>query len=120
MLKEGDIFEINPGDKVYTEIPQHFIYENREGVWDLDETDVIAKGQWLYLSGNYVVTKTTIDGGGTGHGPHDIYPDGHHVWAEKISNPLVKINFYQSGSFTVMHPDKKAIGRAKIKWIVEE
>ena len=30
--------------------------------------------------GRYVVVKTAFEGGGTGHGPDDAYPDGHHVY----------------------------------------
>lgn len=55
--------------------------------------------------GEYVVIKTAETGGGTGHGPHDVYPDGHNVIAKKLKNgaydPKGKtISFYQSGSFT--------------------
>lgn len=46
------------------------------------------------------VHHTTYDGGGTGHGPHDVYPDGHHVWAEATLNgSVVSFDFYQSGCF---------------------
>lgn len=61
--------------------------------------------------GIYRVTATAMTGGGTGHGPHDIYPDGHQLtlmrerdgvidWSEKPKH------FYQSGCFidSVMLP----------------
>jgi len=32
----------------------------------------------------FLVEKTAFDGGGTGHGPHDIYPDGDHIWIRRL------------------------------------
>ena len=58
-----------------------------------------------YLVGDYRVTKTLYSGGGsqmTMSGHPDDYPDGWRVYAEKIEDPSVKINFYQSGAFTAM------------------
>ena len=59
----------------------------------------LGKGEW-------VVVSTCLTGGGTGHGPHDVYPDGHQltlrllkpdsdqiVWSRKAQQ------FYQSGCF---------------------
>ena len=59
------------------------------------------------LIGEYVVIKTSYEGGGTGHGPGDVYPDGHRVIATKLQNGKWKkegeeISFYQSGCFTAM------------------
>ena len=60
------------------------------------------------FEGTYVVTRTAMSGGGTGHGPHDVYPDGYKVAAIKLSNGEtfnpkgLKISFYQSGCFTAM------------------
>ena len=61
----------------------------------------------------YAVLRTEMTGGGTGHGPHDVYPDGHEVTAVRLSpshRPLKavgrKIKFYQSGCFHgVVDPD---------------
>lgn len=36
-----------------------------------------------------LVVKTKLTGGGTGHGPHDIYPDGHCVWYVQLSQDEV-------------------------------
>jgi hypothetical protein len=54
--------------------------------------------------GEYVVTKTELSGGGSGH--NDTFPDGHHVFCQKLNNGLfdkegLEIHFYQTGSFTV-------------------
>jgi len=65
----------------------------------------------------YVVIDTAFDGGGTGHGPHDIFPNGHHVWAKPLKNDLTydpqarTIDFYQSGCFNGMIPKVKVIGK---------
>jgi hypothetical protein len=54
----------------------------------------------------FVVTGTEMSGGGTGHGPGDIYPDGHGVTAQRITTEGWamgdKVFFRQSGSFTNM------------------
>jgi len=118
MLKEGDIIELKIGHKIYTKIPNHFIYAGGEGDWTLSKTEVVIKKPFDYLAGMYVVYKTCMEGGGTGHGPHDIYPDGHHVFCEKIDNENIKVDFYQSGCFTAMIKDIEPVGKAKKKWIV--
>jgi hypothetical protein len=66
--------------------------------------------------GEYVVVNTALTGGGTGMGPHDIYPDGWHVTAKKLKNGEydndgLTIEFYQSGCFNAMLPDIKPIRR---------
>ena len=54
----------------------------------------------------FVVERTASDGGGTGHGPHDVYPNGHHVWARQLradgsySSKGALGSFYQTGCFT--------------------
>lgn len=50
--------------------------------------------------GEYLVYKTEMNGGSETQG----YPDGWCVYARKIDNPAVKINFYQSGCFTAVIP----------------
>lgn len=116
MLKEGDVIELVAGDKVYADIPEHFVYSNRRGSFTLTHHDVIIGGEFDYLAGRYVVFKTCSDGGGTGHGPHDVYPDGHHVWCERLGDRQTQVDFYQSGSFTAMLPNKTAVGTAVRVW----
>jgi hypothetical protein len=121
MLKEGDIIEIKKGMTVYAEVPLHFLYSNRKGVFDKkDRGDIKIDGQLAYLAGRYVVYKTCTDGGGMGHGPGDIYPDGHHVFCEKLENREHKVDFYQTGCFTVMYPDIKRVGRAEKAWMEKQ
>lgn len=57
--------------------------------------------------GEFLVVKAISDGGGTGMGPHDIYPDGHHVFCKKMGadgtyDNGLEIDFYQTGCFTAM------------------
>jgi len=115
-LKEGDIIVLGPKHSVYTDVPEHFAYSNRRGSWELTHTNVSLDDEFSYLQGEYIVYKTTMDGGGTGHGPHDVYPDGHHVFCEKADDSEVKVDFYQSGAFTAMITDIKPVGKAKRKW----
>jgi hypothetical protein len=118
MLAEGDIVEIKEGMKVYAEVPEHFLYANRRGVFNRTaHGEVQIEGTLAYLAGRYVVYKTAMNGGGTGMGPHDIYPDGHHVYCEKLDDQSQRIDFYQSGAFSAMLPNLKAVGRAQRRWV---
>ena len=61
--------------------------------------------------GLYRVTDISMTGGGTGHGPHDIYPDGHHITLMREIDGVIDWSkkpkrFYQSGCFieSVMLP----------------
>ena len=59
------------------------------------------------FEGEYRVVATAEDGGGTGMGPHDVYPNGHHVFCEKKDDPNIFVDFYQTGCFTAMiEPEK--------------
>lgn len=128
MLKEGDIIELKDGHTVYAKIPAHFAFSNRIGCFDeVVKTEVtIGKNKnglnTDFFKGRYVVTGTSVDGGGEGHGPGDVYPDGHHVKAskfvEKIDSPI-NVEFYETGYFTAMIKDLQPIGRAKAQWSEE-
>lgn len=128
-LEVGDVFEAPKNMPVYARIPSHFAYINRP----IDPTlvkqevtvgEIIRKrdGHTLdlsYLRGRYVVVHARSQGGGTGHGSHDIYPDGWHIQARKLNddgsyNPLgIEIEFYQSGSFTVVNKDVPVVGKLR-------
>ena len=114
-LKEGDIIELGHGHTVYADIPEHFVYSNCRGSFELTHHEVLLD-ELDWLCGKYIVYKTSHDGGGTGHGPHDVYPDGHHVFCEKADQTEVKVDFYQSGCFTAMIEEIEPIGRATRKW----
>ena len=63
-----------------------------------DELD-LAEALWL-------VKATEMSGGGTGHGPHDVYPDGWGVRAARVTadgdETGETIFFRQSGCFNNM------------------
>ena len=83
-LKVGDRFILPKGTKVY--------HKGSE--------KVLTKA----IAGEYDVLYTKMTGGGTGHGPGDVYPDGWEVTAVKAHAPYqgFQIRFFQSGCFTCM------------------
>ena len=85
ILKEGDIIKLEKGDKVYVDIPYHFIYENKKGVYDQLSSHDVTIGNTVngfdtdYLIDKWVVYKTVFDGGSSGGGMngHDDYHARH-------------------------------------------
>ncbi len=72
--------------------------------------------------GEFVVIRTTSDGGGTGMGAHDVYPNGHRVYCKRLRNGDfdengTEVNFYQTGSFTAMITKIKPIRKMKPKFV---
>lgn len=125
-LQVGDVFVVAAGMWVYTNIPEHFAYGNTPKSMVRARAEVRAgerlrvKGRTLdlgYLEGAYVVERAACQGGGTAHGPHDVYPDGWCVTARKLfddgtHNPLgAEVSFYQSGAFTIVHKNIPTVGR---------
>ncbi|OPY81415.1 MAG: hypothetical protein A4E65_01156 [Syntrophorhabdus sp. PtaU1.Bin153] len=118
MLQEGDIIELQEGDHVYADIPEHFCFGNRRGSFELTHHEARIGGELDYLAGRYVVYKTTYDGGGgTEMGHHIGYPNGHHVFCEKLDDPKVKVDFYQSGCFSAMIENIKPVAKAVRRWV---
>jgi len=117
MLQAGDIIELKEGHKVYAQVPEHFLYQNRKGCFELARGVVTIGGELAYLAGKYVVTQTTYDGGGSGMDPHDVYPDGHHVYCQRLED-RVEVDFYQSGCFSAMITDIEPVGKAVLQWAV--
>lgn len=118
-LAEGDVIEITSDHKVRAKVPKHFLYENYKGDFSLDYGAVNVLGEFAYLAGKYIVTRALMDGGGTGHGPHDVYPDGWHVFCKAIDSEN-EVDFYQSGCFNTLNEDIKVVGKAKLQWVFEE
>lgn len=126
-LQEGDVFTLRPGMKVSTVVPRCFIYSNVHSdttrkstsveVGDVltNKYPVVFQGEFVgeteeeydtdYLIGDYVVERTRMTGGGSGHGYNDYYPDGHQVRARKLNEDGsydpdgTVVEFYQSGCF---------------------
>lgn len=92
MLQEGDVIELSEAD--------------------LRTIGMVTSN----MVGRYVVYMTTLDGGGTGHGRHDVYQNGHHVHCQRLDRPGVKVDFYQSGCFTKMLENIEPVGRAVRRW----
>lgn len=82
----------------WTEHGQDGWKRSREQVVDLTPEDAGSLG-----AREFVVVETILTGGGTGHGPHDVYPDGHHVVAQEVGGERL-VRFYQSGCFVGMRP----------------
>lgn len=119
-LKEGDIIELDERHMVYVtrSTPMTTMRDGKfVQVPGQRHTETRIKDHPEY-KGRYLVIETKMDGGGTAHGPHDVYPDGHHVYCQKIEEInykralTVRVDFYQSGCFTCMNTDVKRVGQA--------
>ena len=120
-LEEGDVISLGKGHRVYAEIPKHFVYANHRGDFEMTHHEVnLSDDQFDYYRGDYVVVKAQYEGGGTGMGPHDIYPDGWHVFCVSVEKPERRVDFYQSGCFTCTIKDIRPIGRAELKWVFKD
>lgn len=79
---------------------------------------LLETGDVIRLDGDvWIVTQTTFDGGGTGMGDHDVYPDGHHVWCKSAKSDAV-IDFYQAGAFEGVRRNVKPLGKATAHWVL--
>ena len=117
VLDEGDIIELKEGN-VYAILPVHCLYSNKRGVFDEFAHDVVSLSKCEWLQGKYIVYKTAFDGGGQNFdGP---YPNGHHVFCEKMDGSKTRVDFYQSGSFTAMIYDLEPIGEAELTYTEKE
>jgi hypothetical protein len=116
-LKVGDVIEIKKGHKVYAYVPEHFVYTNKKGSFKLVRSDITINDNFDYLAGRYVVINTKMDGGGSTMGGYSEYPDGYHVFCERLTDKI-KVDFYQSGCFTAMIVDIEPVGKAEHKnWV---
>jgi hypothetical protein len=119
-LVEGDIIELKEGHKVYADIEERLVFSNTPKSNKKVHHEVVLNKSHSNLIGKYVVYKTAFEGGGTGMGDHDIFPDGWHVYCEKLTNPFIKVDFYQSGCFTAVIEKIEPVGKALRKWIVKK
>jgi hypothetical protein len=115
LLYPGQVFRIMPEAKVNliyafnSELRDYSRVHLRsgasyEGITTLagEERDIRYKG--AAEEDRWSVSEVKLTGGGTAHGPHDVYPDGHHVKAENQKG--MTLEFYQSGCFTgVIEPE---------------
>jgi hypothetical protein len=77
----------------------------------------------LAATDRFVVERAVKDGGGTGMGPHDVYPDGHHVTARRLKDQRtydpdgLAIDFYQSGCFINEIGAVSKLGKMKLTFL---
>jgi len=88
----------------------------------LNKIKTVGKKKFTVDEGKFVVTKTLYEGGGTGMGPHDIYPDGHRIYCKKLKNDKfdedgTEVNFYQNGCITAVISNIKVIRTMKMKFV---
>lgn len=105
----GDAFN-SEGFNINPEKTMNFIKAN------IKQTKVKS---FVLNEGEFVVINTSFQGGGTGMGSHDVYPNGHFVRAKRLINGEItpksdEITFYQSGAFTAMITDVKPIRHMKL------
>lgn len=91
------------------------------------KTDVIDLGAYDPSRGTarFVVENARMQGGGFGHGPHDIYPDGWHVKARRLTEDGTYdpngelIHFYMTGAFTCLieAEDVRIVGRMQQQFV---
>ena len=84
----------------------------------IQKSTINPQFHYVFEEGEFVVIDTREEGGGTGMGPHDVYPDGHHVFCKRLKNGEYdengeEVNFYQTGSFTCMIEDIKPVRHMK-------
>ncbi|MEN6549982.1 MAG: hypothetical protein ABFE07_28395 [Armatimonadia bacterium] len=115
-LRVGDLIELEAGQQVYFDVEERFVYQNTPRSRKLTHTEAVVGEPHGPPPGLYVVTRTGMEGGGTGMGPHDVFPDGWHVDCEKFDDPSVELDFYQSGCFTAMIKNVKVVGKCRRRW----
>lgn len=81
LLKVGDVIEIRSG---------HNVCLTSVALKTFEEDLVLDATDYENVLGEYVVYKTAKEGGGTGHGPHDVYPDGWHVFARAVTKSSMR------------------------------
>ena len=76
------------------------------------------------FSGRWVVVEAGMGGGGHGHGPNDVYPDGWRVQVRRVrddgSVSGCMFSFYMSGAFTnLIDPSHvQVVGKAEERWTI--
>ena len=130
LLKCGDTFVLEVGQRVYMKAQGYSDLEviigrltaHQEFRYDeikVDGHTYHSDGSWVSVehpippSGKYRVVRTCYGGGGTAMGPHDVFPDGHRVYARPVGKTKPTVSFYQTGCFTAMLPEPNIVSRRK-------
>lgn len=131
-LNVGDVFAVKMDMNVRVTVPKMFAYTGMPKATDpasrtIKVGEILDNGAKKKLKtnsfiGDYVVVDTRFDGGG--NAVNDNYPDGHHVFAQRLAkdgsyDPEGEtVDFYQSGYFNCVVPfDKTPVIRTLTKVI---
>ena len=109
------------------ETKSHLVQYRKSGTpWDEPaEYETVDHGAHDHSRGEalFVVEKAQMQGGGTGHGPHDVFPDGWYVEARRLHDDCSYnsqgevIRFYQSGCFTCFIPEVEIVGKMRMLFV---
>ncbi len=125
--------------RVGRDAPKYIVREHltdEEIVEIVLKTKKMPKGEALWIGrdygsvdltrakAEYVVIEAKMQGGGTGHGPHDVYPDGWYVVAKRLDkrrkwNPRgEEITFYMTGCFINLIPPEEVsiVGKISVSY----
>lgn len=119
LLSRGDVFLLKDGQRVYMkrlgfsdlEVVVGKPTAHQEYQRDEDRKYLATVEHPIPPAGEYRVTRTSYGGGGTAMGPHDVFPDGHRVYAKPVNADDPLISFYQTGCFTAMIKNPKVVSR---------
>mgnify|MGYP007083501466 FL=1 len=127
-LSVGDIFILTPGCHIYYRLPEHFAYENRQGVFDkLATTEIIVCGDKNGLNTDFLLGKYVVIDVDVSYSYE--YPESARVTAQKIfekklgtiGQPNLIVEFDQSDSEHENNNNLRAIGKAKFSYeVIEE
>jgi len=133
---ERSFDESNKQIRVGRDDPKYIVSEH---LTDEEIVDIVLKTQKMPKGGDlwidrdygspdltrakaeYVVVEARMQGGGTGHGPHDVFPDGWHVIAKRLKPGRKwdpggeEITFYMTGCFTNLIPPNEILVVGKMK-----
>lgn len=106
-----ELFKEKLGAKIDKEATREFV---RANITYSEETYDTSQ-----FTGEYVVIKADMTGGGYGHGHGDTYSDGWEVTCKKLKNEEwddkgLEVSFYQSGCFTSMITDIETLRKMKM------
>lgn len=72
----------------------------------------------------HVVVLAEMSGGGTGHGPGDVYPDVWNIYVRKLDgmkyDPKAKLKSYITDAYNEDFPKLKVVGKMRMLFVWEE
>lgn len=102
----------DPRGRVFVGFSSPHIVQDGKGniLSSYDRTDKTRPGSL------FVVEQAMSGGGGTGHGPNDVYPDGWQITARRLlpdgsyDSEGEVVQFYQTGCFSCMVEQPEVVG----------